>query len=127
VRNGKATSFWWDWWQGSGALCTRFIALFAISADQEASVESTRRGDEWHLVFRREMGLGERIGWGNLSREVTVPPTSELQDDISWAIEPSRILSVRSMYPKLCQGIPNKHFSDLWRIAIPMKVHIFLW
>jgi hypothetical protein len=38
---------------------------------------------------------------------------SELQEAISWWLEPSGIFSVRSLYLKLYQGIPNKHFSEL--------------
>jgi hypothetical protein len=34
--------------------------------------------------------------------------------------------SVRSMYLRLCQGIPRKHFGDIWRIAIPLNNLIFL-
>jgi hypothetical protein len=44
VHNGKTMSIWWDWWQGSGPLCNRFPSLFAIVTEQEASVDSARRG-----------------------------------------------------------------------------------
>jgi hypothetical protein len=30
MHNGKMTSFWRDWWQGSGPLCDRFPSLFSI-------------------------------------------------------------------------------------------------
>ena len=34
---------------------------------------------------------------------------------------------VCSLYNKLCQGSPRKHFLEIWRIAVPQKIKIVLW
>jgi hypothetical protein len=52
---------------------------------------------------------------------------SEGQDVISWALELSGKFSVKSLYRKLFQGTPRKHFSDIWKVDVPMKICIFLW
>ncbi|KAK1612923.1 hypothetical protein QYE76_036596 [Lolium multiflorum] len=70
VFDSKATSFWRDWWQGSGPLCERFPTLFAVAADQDISVASARHGEAWHLPLRRALGHGDRVAWVNLMREV---------------------------------------------------------
>jgi hypothetical protein len=74
--------------------------LFAIAIDQEASVDYARRGEAWHLLFRRELGAGDRIEQVNLMREVTMPPTSDFQDKVTWALESSWRFTVRSLYLK---------------------------
>jgi hypothetical protein len=49
VCDGKTTSFWRDWWQGSGPLCDRFPTLFAVAVDQDLSVAAARTGSTWPL------------------------------------------------------------------------------
>ena len=31
------------------------------------------------------------------------------------------------LYLKLCQGSPRKHFSEIWGIAVSLKIRVFLW
>jgi hypothetical protein len=58
---------------------------------------------------------------------ISIPQLSQQQDTMVWALEPSGRFSVRSLYLKLCQGTPSKYFTDLWWIAVPMKMRIFHW
>jgi hypothetical protein len=34
--------------------------------------------------------------------------------------------SVRSLYLKLCQGSPLKHFGAIWKIIVPLEIRVFL-
>jgi hypothetical protein len=81
----------------------------------------------FRVTFRRELGFGERVEWDNLSRLVEGLTLSEPRDLISWSLEPSGSFSVRSLYKRMCQGIPHKHFGVLWGINAPLEVRIFLW
>jgi hypothetical protein len=71
--------------------------------------------------------------WG-YARGLTLPLSSRLllgrysegHDGIPWVLEPSWKFSVKSLYRKLCQGT-LEHFSDIWKVVVPMKVRIFLW
>jgi hypothetical protein len=127
VCNGPATRFWLDWWQGRGPLRDRFLGLFAIVADPEATVAEIFQDNTFRVTFRRELGFGERVEWDNLSRLVEGLTLSEPRDLISWSLEPSGSFSVRSLYKRMCQGIPHKHFGVLWGINAPLEVRIFLW
>jgi hypothetical protein len=106
VCNGPATRFWLDWWQGRGPLRDRFLGLFAIVADPEATVAEIFQDNTFRVTFCRELGFGERVEWDNLSRLVEGLTLSEPRDLISWSLEPSGSFSVRSLYKRMCEGIP---------------------
>lgn len=48
-------------------------------------------------------------------------------DELTWTLERSGKFTVSSLYHKLCQGTARKHYSELWRVAIPLKIRVFLW
>ena len=56
VGNGASTSVWQDWWVGSGPLCDRYLGLFAICADPEASIARAMRRGQWDFPWRRSFG-----------------------------------------------------------------------
>ena len=105
----------------------RFPSLFEVATVPEGSVAEMWSDTGWHLEFRRELDVNDRIMRTNLLREIESSRLGEEPDRIIWALEPSGIFSVKSLYRKLYQGIPQKHFSEIWKIAIPLKVRIFLW
>jgi mannosylglycoprotein endo-beta-mannosidase len=127
VRSGSSTLFWSDWWQGSGPLCSRFPALFSIAADPQITVSRCFRAMGGTPAFRQSLGSPARNELALLLTEIAGTQLSDGPDIISWALEPSGKFSVKSLYRKLCQGTPRKHFSDIWKIAVPMKIRIFIW
>jgi hypothetical protein len=52
VGNGKNTSFWHDRWCGLVSLADKLPELYAISKEQDCSVEYMKL-KKWHLSFRR--------------------------------------------------------------------------
>ena len=52
---------------------------------------------------------------------------SQGPDRLIWALEPSGRFSVSLLYRKLCEGTPRKHFCEIWRVAAPWKIKVFLW
>jgi hypothetical protein len=34
---------------------------------------------------------------------------------------------VRSLYRRLCEGSPRRHYTAIWRIAVPLMIRVFLW
>jgi hypothetical protein len=127
VGNGASTHFWLDWWVGPGKLQDRFPNLFAIAEAQEASVASLWTDTGWAIPFRRELGLTERVEWVNLLREIETLRPAATPNLMTWALEPSGRFTARSLYRKLCDGIPSKAFGAIWRLAIPSRIRIFLW
>ncbi|XP_071677232.1 uncharacterized protein [Lolium perenne] len=127
VRSGSSTLFWSDWWQGSGPLCSRFPALFSIAADPQITVSRCFGTLGGIPTFRQSLGPPARIELALLLSETAGTQLSDGPDIISWALEPSGKFSVKSLYRRLCQGTPRKHFSDIWKIAVPMKIRIFIW
>jgi hypothetical protein len=101
--------------------------LFQISAEPNASVSQLWRNGSWNIHFRRSFGPSERENWVTLLGELTAFHPSEGQDSVSWALEPSGRFSTRSLYQKLVQGAAVAHAKDVWKIACPLKVRIFIW
>ena len=127
IRDGRSTRFWVDWWQGSGPLCTRFPSLFAIALEPSCSVALMVQDEEWRIPLRRQLGPVERCEWDDLLRQLGPPIISGGADSLEWMLTPSRKFSVKSLYLKLCQGLPQKHFCQIWGIGVPLKIRIFLW
>ena len=119
VRNGRLTRFWIDWWTGIGPLRDRFPAIFAITSIPDTSVAKANQEGEWDIPLRRTLGPTETAEWINLRRELPEFIPSPEHDAISWALEPSGKFSVRSLYNKLYDDTPRKHYSEIWGISIP--------
>ena len=112
---------------GPSPLRERFPRLYAITTELETSVARARSLEGWSIPFRQQLGLAERTEWTNLMREIEHISLSGEADSISWALEPSGLFSVRSLYRKLCTGTPTKQLSFLWSLRVPLKIRIFLW
>jgi hypothetical protein len=97
-----------------------------ISTDSEASVAECHHQRVWHIAFHRELDPREQIDFANLIHEVEAVHLTMTPDVISWSLGPLGKFSVRSLYCKICMGILRKRFVDLWKIAVPLKVHVFL-
>jgi hypothetical protein len=127
LGNGEKIQFWTDWWVGDGPLAQRFSRLFQISAEPNASVSQLWRNGAWNIHFRRSFGPSERENWVTLLGELSAFLPSAGQDSVSWALEPSGRFSTKSLYQKLIQGATVAHAKDIWKIACPLKVRIFIW
>jgi hypothetical protein len=127
VVSGTSTRFWHDWWLGPRPFRERFPGLFAITADPEASVAQAAAGGLWDIPLRRELGRLEHVELSDIRRELQSVDLRAGRDVMRWSLEPSGEFSVRSLYLRLCQGTPRKHYGVLWRIAVPLKIRIFLW
>lgn len=127
VNNVASTSFWTNWWLGPGPFAARFPNLLAITVDPDISVGKSRGLGDWDIPFRRAFGLAEHVEWDNLLRDLTPVSLTKAREEFSWALDPSGCFSTKSLYLKLCEGAPMRHFVVLWKIAVPLKVCIFLW
>jgi hypothetical protein len=124
VGNDTSTMFWLDWWTGTTPFRACFPSLFAIAADPEVSVAHSLRGGEWVIPFHRTVGRGERLEWEEMRHMLLGTNLSSRPDELTWTLERSGKFSVNSLYRKLCQGIVRKHYSELWRVAIPLKISV---
>jgi hypothetical protein len=127
VRTRTPNRLWVDWWSGRTSFKVRLPTLFAISRDPEASVAHCHGTVGWNLLFRRELAPQEQVELVDLMQEIDGIHLSPTPDVISWVLEPSGKFSVCSSYRKLCEGSPRMHFTDLWCIAVPLKIRVFLW
>ena len=98
-----------------------------MSRDPNISVASAFDDGGWHIHLRRALGHSDIPDWEDLHRQTAGFLLSVGPDELMWTLEPSGKFSVRSLYRKLCQGVPRKHYSEIWGIAVPLKVRIFLW
>ena len=42
------------------------------------------------------------------------PSPSMGSDVLTWMLEPSKKFSIKFLYNKICQGIPQKHYCKIW-------------
>ena len=83
------TLFWLDWWQGEGPLCHRFPLLFNICDNQSISVASAITDC---ITLHRSLNVAGAAQWQELNLILTSTPLSHEQDEISWALDPRKVL-----------------------------------
>jgi hypothetical protein len=59
--------------------------------------------------------------------EIQVLSDDTLDDEVSWALEASRVYSSRSIYLGMSQSETDTHFKGSWCTRVPSKIKIFLW
>ena len=127
LGTGSSILFWKDWWTGESPLADRYSRLFEICSNPEILISQAHQGDGWHLRFRRTFGREELALWQQLFAEIgDLEPSSEA-DLMRWALEPSALFSVSSLYYKLLQTSEEKVPQFLWAAKLPHKIKIFLW
>jgi hypothetical protein len=71
------------------------------------------QGGEWRLHFSIQFSLPKTVEWDGLCWEVQALPTFNLQDEVSWSLDPSGVFSSRSIYLGLTQGATITHFKEV--------------
>jgi hypothetical protein len=127
LGNGEKIQFWKDWWIGEGTLAHRFPSLSLIASDPDSLVSHLYRNETWSVHFHRSFGQEDRDGWIALQQELSAAHPLEAQDSVSRALKPSGKFSARLLYLRLVQGATVAHAKDIWKIACPLKVRIFIW
>jgi hypothetical protein len=52
----------------------------------------------------------------------------EANDIVSWALEPKKLFSTKSLYRFLTdRGMPSRVACLIWKCKIPLKIKFFLW
>lgn len=87
------------------------------------------KNGEWDIPLRRSL-IGESLReWGDLHDLLQrVQVDGQVEDQVYWALEKSRVYSTKSLYNCLTHGGVNDKINDLiWKSKIPLKVKVFLW
>ena len=127
VGNGVRTLFWSDRWIGDGPLSRLFPRLFDICSDPAISVAEAFAPNSEGIVFRRTLDRERTASWEALAILVDSVALQDDPDRLVWALEPSGVFSVASMYRQLSQGATVAHAKDLWGARLPLKIKIFSW
>jgi hypothetical protein len=140
LGNGSLTSFWRDKWIGDTPLKDRFLRLFTISNQKEASVADVwNMGNEverWRFHWRRRFFVWEETMLGELKELLNGVLISEEVDSWSWQPESDKVFTVKSAYDvvaKLSVSTTEnvqwhaKVFQSLWKSPTPSKVCSFVW
>ena len=129
LGSGESFRFWVDDWSGLGCLCQSFPRLFALSLDQEGSVDRA-----WHEAWAPalpEALSDQRAGdLLRLQELLADRQPSDMPDAWIWC-EP--LFSVRAVYKRLRDQMGPEDFAFLrrwrriWKSCLPMKIRVFAW
>ena len=85
VNNGKNVRFWEDVWKGD----TPFPRLYDLSNDKSKVVRDVYDGVNWHINFRRALGVQDLESWEELMDRLEGVQLNEESDKVRWALEKS--------------------------------------
>ena len=126
VGDGRACSFWWDYWLPCGPVVVAYPALFSHATDAEVTVWQVRRGGLAGCLVPR---MGERELQA-VSALLVVAPLGEGEDarQLRHAAAPRNALSSSAAYRLLRFGGAQAGFADMiWGARIPSHVQFFSW
>ena len=129
LGSGESFRFWVDDWSGLGCLSQSFPRLFALSLDQEGSVNRA-----WHEAWAPalpEALSDQRAGdLLRLQELLADRQPSDMPDAWIWC-EP--LFSVRAVYKRLRDQMgPEdsaflRRWRRIWKSCLPMKIRVFAW
>ena len=129
VGDGSLTSFWSDVWLGQSPLKIQFSDLFRICTDPSAMVADCYADNGWLINFRRSLSLEENASWVELlSILQNVNLDQEVRDDVTWALDNSKIFTTKSLYRFITHmGVCIPASEDVWKSKLPLKIKVFMW
>ena len=129
VGDGSLTSFWSDVWLGQSPLKIQFSDLFRICTDPSAMVADCYADNGWLINFRRSLSLEENVSWVELlSILQNVNLDQEVRDDVTWALDNSKIFTTKSLYRFIThRGVCIPASEDVWKSKLPLKIKVFMW
>jgi hypothetical protein len=85
-------------------------------------------GIKWQLDFRRNLGSEEVLELEELMDILESVQIQDIEDIVTWALEPSGKFSSRSLYRLMTNpGEVGTRMKEMWEVKIPLKIKIFLW
>ena len=126
---GEFFLFWANDWSGLGYLRQSFPCLFALSLDQEGTVNQAWH-DAWAPALPEAL-FDQRVGdllW--LQELLADRQPSDRPDAWIWS-EP--LFSVRAVYKRLRDQVGPKdsaflrRWRRIWKSRLPMKIRVFAW
>lgn len=111
-------------------LSTRSSHLYTsslLTANPNIMVSNVFASREARVGFLRDFNNQERRDWVSLLATISNTNLSASRDKVSWALESSRLFSVKSLYAKLLRGPKVSYAMALWAARVPPRVGIFLW
>jgi len=97
--------------------------------DKEALVADYYKDGDWEIEFRRSL-LGSEVECLDILIQSLqhIHVDIEQQDDVEWALDPSKNFTTKSLYRFLThRGVQVKEVDNIWKTSLPMKIKVFLW
>lgn len=108
--------------------CSASTLLFSASVQTPSILVSQAfRGDGWFILFGRSFGLEKMVQWNALTVEIDEMELGQVTDMVSWSLDHSHQFIPKALYLKLSQLVSAVHFRDVWSVALPLKIKIFVW
>lgn len=128
VGDGRTIKFWEDIWFGHCCLATQFWDLYIIANEHNLPISDIWDGAELKISFRRTFNEALMSRWYELEDIIHSIVFSSVPDRPIWMFHPTGIYSVKSFYAVINNGgVTPVHTPALWNIAVPPRIHIFLW
>ena len=128
VKDGANTMFWEDTWKGDTPIKIQFPDLYKMCANPRASVADCWDGENWIIPFRRSLTTTEKDDLDKLLLWLQPSSLSVGLDNITWALENSKVFSTKSLYSFMTnRGVMLKDSNSCWKVRTPLKIKVFLW
>jgi hypothetical protein len=123
VRNGKLCRFWDDCWAKEVPLKISHENLYRTVRHPHCSVSECWDEEDWDIEFRRTLSIHEYNSWLDLIISLQgYKPEGEANDVVSWALEPKKLFSTKSLYRFLTdRGMPSRVAGLIWKCKIPLN------
>lgn len=128
VGVGDKIRFWEDTWFGTSPLAVQFWHIYMICNEQTKSVKEIWDGETLKLTFRRNFDNKMMEQWYQLVEIAKEINFSNDPDALIWQLESKGIYSSSSLYHVInFRGVQPLFLPAVWKLAMPPKIHVFLW
>ena len=128
VGDGKKIRFWEDTWFGTSPLATQFWEIYTLCNEQNTTISDAWDGTNLKFTFRRNFSDNMMRHWHDLLEIACSISLSSEMDSLVRQLENKGVYSTSSLYHVInFRGVSPVYIPALWKLAVPPRVHIFLW
>ena len=126
IGNGAKTRFWEDNWFSDTCFVVQFPRLYAVSNNQNITIQKVFCDGINSLNFRRNLVGIKLEEWNKLKNCCETMILTEEDDTLVWMLSSSKQYTVKSFYSAM-HNVGKVPYRFMWKVKIPLRIKIFIW